>query len=251
MKDNLNSHGNSPIMNFNTRDVGHIGIVNIIQPKKAHKKPNVPSETKMSEPAKPFQSLYASPTEAPVTQLNRFYIPQRIRGDGTDVASQIQEPTRTFGNVRESFQAVVPPKQGEEFATQTENPEYFSETTQTESTMDERELKSKYKPREKTINEYMAVTGILDREEAIKQLKEIAVKGPNKNPGTNVNNWFIGYSGKVRTFEGQQAADTSKALAKTRLEPQPKLERLTEQAKKIYDIEEEETPEQYVYATSK
>lgn len=118
MRDNLNSHGNAPIMTFNSRDVGHIGIVNIITPKKTHRKPN--TQQSPLEPSKPFQSLYASPTEAPTTQLNRFYIPQRIRSDGTDVASQIQEPSRSFGNVRENFQAVVPPVKGEEFAGQEE-----------------------------------------------------------------------------------------------------------------------------------
>ena len=83
MRDNLNSHGNAPIMTFNSRDVGHIGIVNIITPKKTHRKPN--TQQSPLEPSKPFQSLYASPAEAPMTQLNRFYIPQRIRSDGTDV----------------------------------------------------------------------------------------------------------------------------------------------------------------------
>lgn len=115
MKDNLNSRENSVMMNFNTRDVRDIHILNMLQPKQRHRKTYKPSQEQQLEPAKRFQSLYASPSEAPMGQLNRFYVPERIRGDGVDVASQIQEPSRTFGKVREDFQAVVPPAKGKEF----------------------------------------------------------------------------------------------------------------------------------------
>lgn len=115
MKDNLNSRENSVMMNFNTRDVRDIHILNMLQPKQRHRKTYKPSQEQQLEPAKRFQSLYATPSEAPMGQLNRFYVPERIRGDGVDVASQIQEPSRTFGKVREDFQAVVPPAKGEEF----------------------------------------------------------------------------------------------------------------------------------------
>jgi len=118
MKDNLNSKGNSLLMNFNTRDIKELHITNYLNKKKTTRKPKLPQDIRQTQDISDTgytTKLYENAFQAPVSQSgwtplsdivsqkmfqygrDKYDNTMKLLGnDNVDVGSQIQEFTRGY-----------------------------------------------------------------------------------------------------------------------------------------------------------